>query len=102
MTRSLDDLVHRIIDIPVQQIPKPTVHAVLRWDTHLANLKRVRSILSEKSCGPNELERRRCLVARKRGMFENQVHCRLQARRIGKFRVNLVVLVFVDRTGIFK
>ena len=76
MTRSLEDLVHRIIDIPVQQIPKPTVHAVLRWDTHLANLKRVRSILSENLAALMNLNERRCLVARKRGMFENQVHCR--------------------------
>jgi len=101
-TFSQEYLEHRIIDIPVQQAPEPTVHAVLRWDTHLANLKRVRSILFEESCSPDELERRRCPLAHKGGMSENQVHCRLQARRIGKFRINLGVLTFVDRTGISK
>ena len=92
----------RIIDTPVQQVPEPMVHTVLRWDPHLPNLKCVRRILSEESCGPNELERRRCLLADKIGMSQNQVHGRLQPRRIAKFRVNLVVFLCVDRTGIFK
>jgi hypothetical protein len=78
----------------VQQVPEPTVHAVLRLGTHLANLKHVRSIVFEESRSPDELN----LLAHKGGISENQFHCRLQAWRIGKFRVNLFVLRFVDRT----
>ena len=33
----------------VQQVPQPTVHAVLRHGTHLVNLKHVRSIVFEES-----------------------------------------------------
>jgi hypothetical protein len=84
----------------VQQVPQPTVHAVLRLGTHLANLKHVRSIVFEESRSPDELKRGRFLLAHKGGISENQFHCRLQAWRIGKFRVNLFVLRFVDRTGI--
>jgi hypothetical protein len=87
---SEDHLEHRIIDIPVQQVPEPTVHAVLRWGTHLAYLKRVRSIVFEESRSPDELERRSFPLAHKGRISENSVQCRLQARRIGKFRVNLV------------
>lgn len=86
----------------VQRVPEPTVHAVLRLDTHLANLKHVRSIVFEESRSPDELERRRFLLAHKGGISEYQFHCRLQAWRLGKFRVNLVVLPFVDRTGILE
>jgi hypothetical protein len=32
--------------------------------------------------------------------FKNWVQCHLQARRIGKFPVNLAVLPFIDRTRI--
>jgi len=39
-------------------------------------------------------------LAHKGGISENQFHCRLQAWRIAKFRVNLFVLPFVDHTGI--
>ena len=80
----------------VQQVPQPTVHAVLRLGTHFANLKHVRSIVFEESRSPDELKRGRFLLAHKGGISENQFHCRLQAWRIGKFGVNL----FVDRTGI--
>ena len=84
----------------VQQVPEPTVHGVLRVGTHLANLKRVRSIVFEELRNPDELERKRFLLAHKGGISEKQFHCRPQAWRIGKFRVNLVELPFVDRTGI--
>jgi hypothetical protein len=84
----------------VQQVPEPTVHAVLRVGTHLANLKRVRSIVFEELRNPDELERKRFVLAHKGGISENQFHCRPQAWRIGKFRVNLVELPFVDRIGI--
>ena len=77
----------------VQQVPEPTVHAVLRVGAHLANLKRVRSIVFEEPRNPDELERKCFLLAHKGGIFENQFHCRPQAWRIGKFRVNLVELL---------
>jgi hypothetical protein len=51
----------------VQQVPEPTVHAVLRVGTHLANLKRVRSIVFEEPRNPDELERKRFVLAHKGG-----------------------------------
>ena len=84
----------------VQQVPEPTVHAVLRLGMHLANLKHVRSIVFEESRSPDELKRGRFPLAHKGGISENQFHCRLQAWRIAKLRVNLFVLPFVERTGI--
>ena len=98
--KSQDYLEDGTNDISVQQVPEPTVHAVVRWRTRLAKPKRVRSILFEESRSFNELERRRRPLAQKSGMSENPVHRRLQARRIGEFRVNLGVPTFVDRTGI--
>ena len=70
-----------------QQIPKPTVHAALRLGARFANLKRVRSIVFEEPRNPDELQRKRFLLAHKGGISENQFHCRPQAWRIGKFRV---------------
>jgi hypothetical protein len=58
----------------IQQVPEPTVHAVLRVGTHLANLKYVRSIAFEEPRNSNELERKRFPLAHKGGISENQFH----------------------------
>jgi len=55
----------------VQQVPKPSVHAILRLATHLANLKHVRSIVFEVR-NSNELERKGFALAAKGGLSENQ------------------------------
>lgn len=63
----------------VQQIPKPTVHAALDLDTHLADLKPVRSIAFEESRSPDELEGRSFPLADKRGISQSEFQCSVQA-----------------------
>jgi hypothetical protein len=51
------------------QVPKPAVHVALRQSTHLADLKRVRSIGFEESRRSEKLDRRRSHQIEKGGIF---------------------------------
>ncbi len=62
-----------------QQVPEPTVHAVLRGGTHLADVKDMWRVIFEKSGRPDEFVGTAFRVALKNGICEDQLHGRLQA-----------------------
>src|SRR5260221_13350644 len=61
----------RLTKLLVHHVPQTAVHAILHG-THLVNLKHVRSIVFEESRRSEKLERRRCPIAPKCRISENQ------------------------------